>query len=502
MKNMSEKKNKINIERIKSTFIVVLSVTAILLLFLLWRNITVDKISRAIESINEEPVIQLYIEPEKLVEYIEPYKGEIKMNGDTYILYDNVTQVWDEFLAFMRNAAKTNGATVSDVLAEDWHEACLGNCIMFTFNFEVSAQDANEMIYKEAYEAFDNVLLTNIMYSLDEPNNIYFFNNKTDIYRRISFDNSDISFINYITSLYELGLPKYYSLEEFYGYGLDSNVFIPYAVSSNVQSYKVREEIEVDEKEIINSLAETFFGEGFDFVRRITETDFSVSYIYQYGQKTLEVSHTGQIVYKEVLGNNRIEDLTSTQQLLEVLSFVEAHGGWQSLKGIVIQPYIKSITPIEAENQMGNRFVFGVREDGHPIYYSNGEIITVDIIGNRVIYYERQIYEEIDSLQYISNSETSKVIAASDIINSNYKEIEKAYEELGKPYESTSEEEIHAEVVKDIKQIEIGYYKLDEASEEGEYLVVPTWVIETSEIIFFYNLKTGRLVDYVVKEVE
>ena len=499
MDNQTIKKPKKNIELMKSTLIVVLSSIAILLLFLLWRDITIEEIGNKISSYTKEKVEIEIEEPQKLEGYIKPNKVELTINDDHSIIYNNVEEIWERYLEVYKRIVVEQDYAVSEITKDEWEKIRNSNGVTFYINYEMNVDDAVKIVLGEDIMSNENIGRFNeTIFSIDKPDSIYFYNEGTENYYQLQANTAEVNFVTYINRLNEIGLPKYYTLNDFYG--INSNVLIPYAINSSMQSFKVEKEIEVTETQKIDELAQTFFGEGFDFVRKITETDKTVVYLYKYGQKMLKVSKKGIIEYKEVIGNTKLNETTDNEKLLNVISFVASHGRWETLKGTIIYPYIKEINEIEIEGLKGKRYIFGYKIGGYPIYYNEGEAIIVDIVDDAIAYYKRQIYNEVDSLQYISDSNGEKMVIVSEILNKGYDKIRETYEENNKELSYKNEDEVFAEIVERIDSIEIGYYKLEQATVNETITVIPAWIIETEEFLFFYNLKTGNFLGYKIQE--
>ena len=87
-----------------------------------------------------------------------------------------------------------------------------------------------------------------------------------------------------------------------------------------------------------------------------------------------------QMRYSETFDPSIYRQLGFYDSLENAVEYVSTHGKWESLYRNGCQPYLKMAYPITNSQNSGYHFVFGMKKDGVTIEYSEGDIISADVL--------------------------------------------------------------------------------------------------------------------------
>lgn len=478
-----------NIEKAKSTLLVVLFSITILLLYFLWGN---QALSKNFFESNQNTIVSETDKLKEIEKFFTPFSARINFGGGNYtVLYTGIDGIWKPFVDSLYEFNNTEN-NVEEISEEEWKKILDYQSVKFDFGYDIPFDAIKKMMDIDEIPG-DGILdwVSEVVYSNASKDTHFIYDGKNNKYYRIISDQEHTEILDAISITERRNYDKYNPIEDHFG--VDNNNLMPYLLKNNMETVICEQEIQQYESEKINDLAETFFGESFDFVRKIVETNGSIIYMYGYGEKMLIVSDKGYLEYKEEIDIDKHETADYTEALYVATSYVTNHGNWQTLKGTEIYPYLKESSEITSSNQKGYRFTFGYRINGYPVYYQEEEAIEVRVIGKQVVYYKRFILNQKDTLQYIKDNEdiNANIVPTYTIIPNNYEEIKEIYIQNGYDFSNMTYEDIFNEIVRSIQQVDVSYFLVDGAQGMKNISLIPSWVFKTDEFRMHFGIQTG-----------
>lgn len=480
----------INIEKLKTSLIVVLLFMSILLLYFLWEESTLEKDILHIDSKPETETTNTKIEA---VSFLQPFRLRINFSGNKYtVLYTGIDDIWQEFIKSFQDISQSENLYVQEITESDWNEILNYKSIKFDFGYNIPFASMIEMIGANKTSAEDIIKIFSAgAYSLPYPKSFFIYDGENNKYYIMTSEKEYKTILEPLDEIENRNYDKYDPIMSVLG--SENNNLMPLSLKNNMHNIICEQEINYYEEENIKTLAEKFFGESFDFVRRIVETNGTVIYMYGYGEKILTVHNNGILEYKEEPNNNN-NTISYIEALRNAVDFVSDHGNWQTLNGTHIYPYLKSSEVIESNKKKGYKFNFGYRINGYPVYYQENEAIQVEIIGNQVVYYKRFIVKQKDTLQYMTNdaqNTENKGVGTNNLISNNFQYIKDIYIENEYDFGEKIDEEIFYEIVGSIKMVDVVYYSPARKQNSLDIELIPAWSFTTDQFMLFFDIETG-----------
>lgn len=477
------------IERIKSVILVVLFFLTMLLLYFFWENPMVDTFKLS-EIMNEEETV----EAPSVQEVTRPQEVIVNFGGGVYtaLPYEEY-DAWNQCILALIQFGQEETLAVEQITKEQYDQIMGFRSILFAFFYDMPFSSFCKQYQITKTQSFDQIeTVTVIGFSSGSPESLFVFDEKNDKYYRLVSDVYQPVLEGLISQIEAGGYITYYSIGTLAGTG--NQTIMPLSVETNLQTIEYEPEFDIRETETIRAFAQTFFGESFDFVRRITESKGTIIYMYGYGQKVLTINADGSVEYKEK-GNPSGSELNYFEALDGALQFVASHGGWESIDGAKIIPYVKFATAIEIEKKKGYRFVFGMEVGGENLYYDNGEPIVVEILGGQITYYTRNnICIAPGTLEEQGWATEKEAFSAVNMIAQNYQYIHTVLLEEGNDY-TTEGEGLFETVSNLIEYVEFGYVK-PVLQKNGENELVPAWIVMVDDIMIYFDLYDARPLGY------
>ena len=126
-----------------------------------------------------------------------------------------------------------------------------------------------------------------------KQDSIFIYDGESKKYFRIWSDAvSDFSKFEGITSNAQGAI--YYPLKIYLGEEGSNETLIPIDLPADLKTIPFEQDFNISQRETVNSFAQKYFGESFDFVRKVEESDGTIIYMYGYGQKVLIIGPDGQ----------------------------------------------------------------------------------------------------------------------------------------------------------------------------------------------------------------
>lgn len=480
------------IEKLKNILLVVLLLSTILLLYFFWGNLSFEKLGM------QEPQIEQ--EVPSVREVLRPYRMIINFGSENYtVVTTEKPYLWDGaenigFIYELKKFSQTENLLVEEITYSQYQEIMnYKSSIRAEFQYNIPFTDfcsEYEIKKNQSYNAIET--LTTVGYSEGSPESIFLYDGKNSKYYRIVADSDQTTFTALISTVEQEGYLNYYPISVYLG--IENHTLVLPELQANLKSFSYQQEAYAHQVDKINEMAESFFGENFDFVRKIKEDNGTIIYMYGYGQNVLIVNNDGSFVYKEDEPDRVSSQQSYFDSLKTALQYVASHGSWGSLDGAVMKPYLKNIR-INPEGKKGYRFIFGMEINGTRLYYEQGEIITVDVIQGQVTYYNRNMIhfdqEEVNTLQAASFEDTA---TAGNTIAQNYQYIYGILINTKNITEPVDQSRIFEEVAGLITNIQTGYVKTLNSSQDFE--VSPAWIVSINRINIYFDLYSAEPLGY------
>ncbi|NCB42079.1 MAG: hypothetical protein EOM59_05615 [Clostridia bacterium] len=469
---------KINhIEKAKTILLVVLFFTTILLLYLLWSSEYQSRFNLPdILSQREQvqvPEVENVVLPSKVVYSFG--------DGSFKLLTKNPQEVVAFVVLQLKELNETANKVVSEITAEQFKEVIdqyKSAFISFDYGIPFDEFCLKYDIYNTT--EFDSIMNINLIaFSEADQESIFIYDDNRGKYYRIVSGKESTAVQDLSEIITRENATVYYRVGSIFGGENDS--LIPLILTSKLLPIYYKEESEEASKSVRKALAESLFGENFDFVRRITDNFGNVTYMYGYGQKTLTNYIDGVLEYKsEVLSGTRggfYGDLETA------LSFVATHGTWDSLDGQDIEFYLVDAKEISEDKKSGYEFSFGTFVFGEKVFYEKGFPIEVKILDGQVAYYKRNVISIYDGQGFRENS----IIAQdpANVIAQNYNYI---YNVMTNNALAVNEDKAFEYVAASVSSVETGLVRI-----ENDSSLQPAWIIHTDQgSSFYFSLYEAR----------
>lgn len=479
-----------HIEGMKNLLIVALFFSTMLLLYFIWEDPMIESF-RIIETKGgnehaEIPLTRDIIKPERVIVHFGT-------GVYTTLNYDDM-EAWNQCILTISQLTQEETLTVEEITRQQYDKIMEFRSICFEFLYDIPFNPFCSQYNIPQTQNFDQIdSFSLIGYSSGSPESLFIQDRKNDKYYRLVSEGSSSLLEELITQTEAGGFISYYPIGTIVG--TDSTPILPLSIQAGMKKIPYKPEFDIKENESIKEFAKAFFGESFDFVRRIEESKGTIIYMYGYGQKMLTINGDGSVEYKEKV-NPSISQPDYFGSLNSALQFVAFHGSWQPLEGEELIPYLRISQPIEREKKKGYRFIFGMKLKGEDIFYENDEAIVVEILSGQVIYYRRNMVQ-IDPkiLADYEQVEEKETFSPINMLAQNYQYIYSVL--LGEEYQFQNlEDESLFEMVSDmIQQVEIGYIKPRSGKENGSELV-PAWIVKLDDNFIFFDLYDAHPLGY------
>ena len=482
-----------NIEQLKNIAIVVLFLSTILLLSFFWGDISFDR-DKMLPSTPEAevPLVQEVLQPYRIILNFGVENSTI-IPSDTGEIWYNKDFEKSSIVREIHNFGQAENLLLREITGEQYKEAMSYRSIRAEFNYYITFSEfcrKYEINTPQSYNGIETI--SEIGYSEQSADSLLLYDGKNNKYYILIADADYTQFKALIKSIEDKGYENYYSLNTLLGVGGED--LIPLNPSTKIKTFSYQQEAYVHQTDKINEIAQSFFGDSFDFVRKITEESGTIIYMYGYGQKVVIANPDGSFEYREEQLSHNNAQQSFFASLDTALAFVASHGSWESFDGSKMVPCLKMVM-VDPDKKKGFRFIFGMEVAGSRLYYETGDAIVVDVTWGQVTYYKRNMisYDE-NELAMIENSAEEPAFSPINLIAQNYEYIysllpEKEIKDsdVGKKENSLAFEM----VAKSIKDMEMGYLRRGATQEEG-YEILPVWIVSLDGIKLYFDLFTAE----------
>ncbi len=475
-------------ENIKTVVIVVLFLSAILLSSFLWGAGSLREIRSSIDDIfsgtedAQVPSISQVVSPQEIV---------VNFSTDLYtVLSFDRSGVWEDSLDQLKAFSRSEGLFVEEISVEQLRNVMSNRSVRAEFAYSIPFKDfceQYEILWNSAFDQVGN--LTHVGYSTANPESLFVYDDSAERAWRLVAPGDYTEFEAIIEEIESRDYESYYSAGTYFG--VENQTVIPLSLSTNLAEVSVKGEGEGRSEDEAQRLAETFFGESFDFIRKITESRGGLVYMYGYSQKVLTFNADGSIEYKQELSADGT-DQTWFQALNTAVQFAATHGGWPENLRLVWSE------PVEQDRARGWHFVFGTEVNGYPIYSSGfSGVVQVDVLQGQVTYYSRDLLSpNRQDLEAAASAAPWEAFPAVNAIAQNYEYLSQVLLEAGmlEIPEGSASEEIFNQVAEQLDSIHAGYYW-----EEGAEDMVPAWCLSLGQVQVWLSLYDAYPLGYQVQ---
>lgn len=483
-------------EKFKSILIVVLFLSTVLLSYLYWQDASLTGIKQTVGDHLSSSVFTSkdYPEPSS---FVCPNSVSVNFGDGTFSLYQKeASQLWEEFLPIYIEFSQTPNLMIEKISREQWDETMSMKSIQYQLNCDLPSsffEGLGAANYGQT-DSFNNISV--IAFSEASNTSLFVKENATDNYFRIISDSEFCTLGESIDKLKAAPHNQYYPISMYFG---TKNVSLaPFQTDLSLPSLSSPRNTADQTENYEKDLAETFFGESLDFIRKIVDDNGTITYMYGYGQKMLTIRQNGIFEYQETPSYNEVF-LNFDEALSLASSFIAHHGSWSDYEGNPLNLLLNSSASSENAKTSVYRFTFGTQYNNYPVYGGQESRIVIEITGNRITHYSRDIgLSEPVPIADASESSAENATVA-DILSYNYQNIATILLDNNVITPGDGTEDLFDIVVSGISSIDIGYFA---HTANTQKIYTPAWVIHFSGFHLFYDLYSGQYIGHVDERIQ
>ena len=470
------------IEGVKTALIVALFLSAMLLLYFFWENPTLPTFDFSEIIVDERepvPTAEEIIQPE-----------EITINfgsGVSTVISYQVQNSWNQGLLALRKFGNAEDLKLETITKEQYQMIMGYRSVSFSFLYTIPFQSFSEEYGITKGQNLSQIQDFNVLsYSVGSPESLFLVDETAEKYYRMVSEQNKNLLEPLIASVEQEEYLSYYPIGTFLG--TSNQTVMPLAYQTRMEELSYLHEFDRTDEAAIRKFAQKFFGESFDFVRRLEESKGTLIYMYGYGQKVLSIYQDGSIEYKEESTTSGSEQ-SYFEALNSVLQFVSTHGSWEPFDETKLSPFLRYSQSISVKEtkKAGYRFVFGIKAGEEDVFYGDSEILTVEILNGQITSYKRDLIKAIlpEDLSYSSEKETFSPI---NMLAENYTYLYALLLSEGYVFKEAEGEALFDEVSELIDQVRQGYIRQAPSESVDGKLLQPVWVVMIDDIEVYFDL--------------
>lgn len=453
------------LEKLKNVVIVVLFLSTILLLNLAWRSEGSGRfrLSSVLEFISPDvwvPRAEDFVRPDSAVQGF----GDGTFAVDT----ERADGLYRDLMQIFKRQSEAASFLVNDVTPEQYREMLTGyRSLKIVFPFAIPFGELCDMEGINRTTATDQVNYADALILTAAAPESIFVEGLGRCWRFIADSGEDVASV--LLSELDRSGPIYYTAGSILG---GSNMaLLPLSFPGTLAETSCAGESADDVERAGAEIAESIFGENFDFVRRITDSFGNVTYMYGYGEKTLSCLADGSFEYK----TDPVEgpDPGFLPSLQSAISFAAVHGGWGSDRRELNYCLCGASEEGSGRSKMYT-FEFAQTADGAKLFSENGPAIIIKVCGGEVSYCRRAVVQA--QAAYEDPRDTAE---AANVLAGNCHLISSV---LGNQLLTASSDEEFSFVAEHFQSVQAGYAV-------GEQALEPAWMITMDDgTKFFFGL--------------
>lgn len=485
-----------SIEKIKTGVIAVLFVCMVLLLCFFWLNISVKDIKNfSIDSLTSGEVENGYMPDAKAL--FVPSKLVITDGTGGYRLFNAedvdcwTTEERTGMVDLLAASLNTKPFFLEEITEKQYNEIMDALSITAIFDYELHFADLCTLVAGKAPTETDSVgAISSLGFSAASAESIFVKDDEGKYYRLLLPESGEF-LSSYIKTLSQSEDELYFSIDTYLGESASNGTLVPTELNAELKDFAIKRDFDIKNHEEINRLAKRFFSESFDFVREIEEESGRTVYMYGYGQRILIADVDGTLEYKRQ-ANENASSVSFLQAFETARTFIKAQGGFATLSGYRLQPYIRS-TEYNFDDNGGSRFVFGLKCGDYPLLSVDNDALTIEVSKGQVTYFKRS-FVSFDAESAIARP--AEAMDAINVIAKNYNEIYNIMIRNNLVKEAAFDADAEFNVVTDtITDIAYGYVY------DGDNIARSAWLITCANgrLDVYFSLYNGEFLAYRVK---
>ncbi|MDO4481586.1 MAG: two-component system activity regulator YycH [Bacillota bacterium] len=481
------------IERLKTILIVVLFLSTVLLSYFYWHTPSFSGIR---QSVNEHFSSSVFTSEEipDLTTFVSPGEFQVNFGNGIYTVYQHDSAaLWDTFVDSYIEFTGMQNLMIEEITEEQWRETMDMKSIQYIFDFDLPVSFFESLGAGNfgQSEYFDRISAAAI--SEASTTSLFVRDDTQGKYFRIISDSDFYPLEEKISEISSSSPNQYYPIYMFLG--TENYAMAPYVtnISLPILSYTKKSPENTGNYE--KDLAKTFFGESLDFIRKLTDDNGTIIYMYGYGEKMLTIYKNGEFDYQDNLPSDAVQ-LSFGNALSKAVSFIANHGSWSSYDGEKLYAQLKSVSDDSTSKMTKYRFRFMTNYSNYTLYGSESSTIEIEVTGDQITFYSRDVSMLSPDTLSEQYPEDGKNALITDILSAGYQSLAKQLIEKNVIAPEDSSLDLFDVIVKNISSIEAGYFGRS-TEENSEY--VPSWIITFSNYKVFFNLYTGEYLGYFIE---
>lgn len=481
------------IERLKTILIVVLFLSTVLLSYFYWRAPSISGIK---QSANEHFSSSVFTSEEvpDLTTFVSPGEFQVNFGNGIYTVYQHDSaDLWNTFVDSYINFTNTENLMIEEITEEQWRETMDMKSIQYIFEYSLPVSffeslGAANFGQSEYFDCISAAALSEV-----STTSLFVRDDTQDKYFRIISDSDYFPLDEKISEISSSSPNQYYPIYMFLG--TENYAMAPFVTNISLPVLSYTKKSPEDTGNYEKALAKTFFGKSLDFIRKLTDDNGTIIYMYGYGEKMLTIYKNGEFEYQDNPPSDDIQ-LSFGSALSKAVSFIANHGSWSSYDGEKLYAQLKSVSDASTAKMSKYRFRFMTNYSNYTLYGSEASTIEIEVTGNQITFYSRDISmlsPDTLSEQYPEDGSNALI---TDILSANYQKLAQLLIEKNIITPEDSSLDIFDVVVKNISSIEAGYFG---RTAEGVSEYVPSWIIRFSNFSVFFNLHTGEYLGYFIE---
>lgn len=476
------------IERMKNILIVALFISAMLLLYFFWENPILSDFSFS-EIIAEEadpaPVANEVVQPEQVAVNF----GTGVSTVVSYLDQDS----WNRSILALRAFAQAEDLSLEPITKEQYDQIMQFRSILISFRYSLPFDDfCNRYVVNQPQTIAQIESFSALGYSAGSPESLFLVDETNDTYFRLISPTNQESLESLIVEIEQEEYEAYYPIGAFLGTA--NQTVMPLAADSSLKILTASPEFLSSDEEAVRRFAQSFFGESFDFVRRIEESKGTYIYMYGYGQKVLTFFADGSVEYKEDQnGSGAVQ--TYFEALDSALQFVASHGGFSPFGETSIHPSLRYSEAITNNKAKGYRFVFGMKINGEDVFSESSELLVVELLNGQVTHYRRDLVQAIPD-DSKPGDDVRETYSPVNMLAQNYKYLYSILISEGYSFKESDGDALFDEVSDLIVQVQTGYVR--RATEDGSVQteLIPAWIVIIDDLQIYFDLYEADPIGY------
>ena len=472
----------------------------VLLILLILSSLLLTRVNLFNGLISEAQSEEAEVASTKLSTYINPQSYSVSFGGLSYTkVYDLDLQesIWSEVRPFILSTF-VNYESVEQITEKDYTKAFTENSLLIKMPFSLSIS--------EFYSVFsDEVLgdeIANIKpreYLIREGNvrSLYLFdevNNKYYLLKHKTMKHDVGALIEVIKAQEPVEYRKVndrYSLPNILDetYNTLNYVLIPVQYNSITSAIKVQNEVRTDDaffNQDISAFTNAVFGNRLDFVKKLKDVNDSIVLMYGYGDKSLTVTQTGEIIYRRKFDAKLSDKISFVQALSFAAGKLEGFGAMP--EGIYLADYKfdseTSTYTFYYNYKLNQLAVARLSSKDYPItiVVREGQVVSID-----------KNVKSFAGAYVLSGTPIERLATIDDCIYNNMVELSVYYLQdkgITNPTESVFDQ--YYPMISEIKSIELTY--IEQKTNDGLTYMQPTWQLRISDRIYLFNAYDSKLI--------